>query len=92
MLTLSIDAKLLDKTKFKHIVRKNGQKAVFIDLVLIESPNSEYGDYMVKQSLTKEERAAGKQMPILGNAKIFKSRKQDAKQQQEAPGDDQPPF
>lgn len=65
----SIDVTLLDKTKFKRVTRKNGNEAVFCDIVLFETPNSEYGDFMVKQSQTKEEREANMQSPILGNGK-----------------------
>ena len=43
-----------------------------MDLVLFETPNSEYGDYMVKQRGKK-----GEKMPILGNAKIFKPKEKD---------------
>ncbi len=70
MLLLSIDVTQLDKTRFKKVTRKNGKQAVFCELILVETPESEYGDYMVKESATKEERAARKQFPIVGNAKI----------------------
>lgn len=69
MITLSIDLKLIDQSKCKKITRRNGEAATFLDLVLIETPDSEYGDYMVKQDTTKEDREAGVKMPILGNAK-----------------------
>jgi hypothetical protein len=65
MITLSIDVTKLDKTRFKAITRKNGEKALFCDLILIDS-QSDYGDYMVKQSVTKEDRENGVQLPILG--------------------------
>jgi len=68
MITLSIDVTKLDKSRFKAITRKNGEKALFCDLILIES-QSDYGDYMVKQSISKEDRENGVQLPILGNAK-----------------------
>ena len=74
MITISIDVTQLDKNRFKRITRKNGADAVFCDLVLIETPEGNYGDYMVKQSVSKEERAAKKEMPILGNGKYFGSR------------------
>lgn len=46
-----------------------------MDLVLFETPESEYGDYMVKQRGEK-----GEQMPILGNGKYFKPKdKKDGK-------------
>jgi len=69
MITLSIDVTQLDKTRFKRITRKNGKEAIFADLILIDTPESDYGDYIVKQQVTKEERAAKLEMPILGNAK-----------------------
>ena len=66
MITANINFDLIDtKRLFK------GQKGRYLDLVLIETPDGKYGDYMVKQGLTKEEREAGVKMPILGNAKNF---------------------
>lgn len=69
MIVLSIDVTLLDKARFKTTTRKNGKTAVFAELVLIETPKGEFGDYMVKQGVTKEERAQRLEMPILGNGK-----------------------
>jgi hypothetical protein len=40
-------------------------------LVLFETPDSEYGDYMVKQGLSKEDREAKVELPILGNGKTL---------------------
>ena len=71
MITISIDATLLDEKRYKNITRKNGNKASFCNLILIETPNSDYGDYMVKQEVSKEERQAGVNLPILGNGKIL---------------------
>ena len=66
MITSSINYDLIDTNRlFK------GKKGRYFDIVLIETPDSEYGDYMVKQGLKKEEREAGVKMPILGNAKNF---------------------
>ena len=73
LITASIDVTKLDKARFKTITRKNGEKAVFADLVLIHTPDGKYGDYMIKQSVTKEERAARLETPILGNGKTFDS-------------------
>lgn len=70
MITASIDVTLLDKARFKEVTRKNGKKAVFCDIVLFET-QSEYGDWIVKQGVTKEEREARLEMPILGNGKNF---------------------
>lgn len=74
MITMSIDVTLLDKARFREGTRKNGAKAVWCDIILIETPNSQYGAYMVKQGQTKEQRAAGEQSPILGNAKVMEKR------------------
>jgi len=74
MLTLQIDVTLLDKARFKEVTRKNGKVAKFCELVLIETPNSKFGDYIVKQGVTKEERAARIEMPIIGNGKNFAPR------------------
>lgn len=66
MILVKIDVTKIDKARlFK------GTKGTYLDVVLIETPNGEYGDYMVKQSVTKEEREAKLQMPILGNGKIM---------------------
>lgn len=66
MITLSINVKKLDKLRFIE-----GEKGTYCNLVLFETPNSAYGDYMVKQDLSKEDREAHKDTPIIGNAKIF---------------------
>lgn len=78
MILIQIDVTLLDKARFKEVTRKNGKVAKFCDLVLFES-QSEYGDYIVKQQVTKEERAARVEMPILGNGKNFEKRVFDPK-------------
>ena len=66
MITGKINVSLIDKDKlFK------GKKGLYLDFVMFETPDNQYGDdYMIKQSLTKEERDAGADTPILGNAKI----------------------
>lgn len=69
MITLQIDVTKIDKSRLKEVSRKNGETAKFLDLVLIDTPNSEYGDYMVTQQVTKEERQSGVKLPVLGNAK-----------------------
>lgn len=64
MITVKVNVSQVDKARlFK------GAKGTYLDLILIETPNGEYGDFMVKQQVTKEEREAKLQMPILGNAK-----------------------
>ena len=44
MITLSIDVTQIDKSRLKEITRKNGQKAKFLELILIETPDGQYGD------------------------------------------------
>lgn len=68
MITAKLDVTKIDKAKlFK------GEKGTYLDIILIETPDSKYGDdYVVKQSVTKEQREAGEQGIILGNAKIVK--------------------
>ena len=48
-----------------------GQKGSYLDFVMIETPNSQYGDYMIVQSVSKEERLAGVKGEIIGNARIL---------------------
>jgi hypothetical protein len=68
-ISLSIDLKLIDQKKLKRMTRQNGQEAAFLDLLLIPTPNSPYGEWMVKQRSTKEEVESQVQTPILGNGK-----------------------
>lgn len=66
MITVKVNVSQIDKARlFK------GEKGTYLDLILIETPNGQYGDFMVKQQVTKEERDAKLQMPILGNAKYL---------------------
>ena len=63
-ISLNVDVTKLQKQKFVK-----GKKGTYADLILIETPNSEYGDYLVKQKGDRDEK-----MPILGNGKIFKTK------------------
>ena len=48
-----------------------GEKGTYLDLVLFESPNQQYGDtHMVVQSIPKEERDKGIKGAIVGNATL----------------------
>ena len=69
MISLSINVSLINKDRLFQ-----GKKGQYMDAVLIETPNSEYGDYMIVESTTKEERAQGVKGTILGNAKIINKR------------------
>ena len=68
-ISISIDLKLIDQKKLKRMTRQNGQEAAFLDLIMIPTPESPYGEYMIKQRSTKEEVENKVQTPILGNAK-----------------------
>ena len=66
----SIDVTKLDKTRFKP--GKNGAK--YVDLTCFISPEEpdQYGQHGgIQQSTTKDERAAGTQMPYVGNSTAF---------------------
>ena len=91
IIVLNIDVTQVEKSRLKTITRKNGKEAKFLELVLIETPNGQYGDYMVKQQVTKEERAAKKEMPILGNGKIIGGCKSARETPAVAAMDDSPP-
>jgi len=68
MLAAKIDVTKIDKTRLFE--GKNGAK--YLDVLLIPSTNSQYGDsHMIVQSVSKEDREAGKRGAILGNAKII---------------------
>ena len=51
------------------MTRQSGAEAAFLDLIMIPTPGSQYGEWMIKQRSTKEEVEAKVQTPILGNAK-----------------------
>lgn len=66
MITAKINVMKIEKARlFK------GQDGTYLDITLIPTPNGKYGDYMVVQSISKEERESGKKGIILGNAKII---------------------
>lgn len=63
-----LDCVKIDRTKL--FAGKNGAK--YLDFILVETPDNKYGDdFMVCQSVSKEDRLAGKKGAILGNAKYL---------------------
>jgi len=64
---IKINVGKIDKTAlFK------GEKGTYLDVVLWETPDSQYGDdYRVVQDLPRERRDAGEKGEILGNGKCF---------------------
>lgn len=70
MILAKIDVTKIDKAKLYV-----GEKGKYLDIALIETPDNRFGnDYMIVQSVTKEERLAGVKGAVLGNAKIVGAR------------------
>ena len=69
MISLSINVKAIDKTRLFE-----GKKGTYLDCVLIETPKSEYNDYMIVESISKEEYDAGYKARVLGNGRIIVKR------------------
>ena len=72
-ISININVDKVDKERFF-----SGKKGRYLDLVLFETPDSDYGDYMVKQRGEK-----GEKMPILGNGKYFKPKNGKSKSKSE---------
>jgi len=81
MISLSIDVSKINKDRlFK------GKSGTYLDAVLIPTPDNQYGnDYMIVESISKEEREAGNKGTILGNAKIIKKRTEEPQENKVAP-------
>lgn len=76
----------IDVTKIEKARLFKGEKGTYLDVVLIPRENDQYGnDFMVVQSVTKEEREKGVKGPILGNAKFLRKRGEQAQGPQQAP-------
>ena len=82
MISLNLNVSKIDKNKLVK-----GEKGVYLNAVLIETPNSEFSDYMIVQDTTKEERDAGVKGTILGNAKIVQKKAEPVSEQEK---DDMP--
>lgn len=75
IITCKLDVMKIDKKRLFD--GKNGSK--YLDLTLIETENSKYGDdFICVQSVTKEERLRGEKGPILGNARYVRTERQPA--------------
>lgn len=73
-----------------------GEKGTYLDCALVPSTNNQYGDdFMIVQSVSKEERQQGVKGPIIGNAK-FVVKKASApppkSEDGDGLGDEPPPF
>ena len=85
MIKIQIDVNKISKDKlFK------GKKGVYLNCVLIETPNSEFADYMVVEETTKEERDAGNKGTILGGGSDIKFEKKEPEELTQGEKDDLP--
>jgi len=66
MISARINVDMIDKKRLYK-----GKKGTYLDVVLIDTPDSKYGDFMIVQSIPKEERQEGKKGTIIGNGKIL---------------------
>lgn len=89
IITGKINVMKIDKAKMFNA----DSGAVYLDIVLIPSPENQYGnDYMIVQGIPKEARDAGMKGAILGNAKIMKPKTTDAAPAPAAPKANDLPF
>jgi hypothetical protein len=81
---ISIKIDVTKVTKSKLYV---GQKGTYLNCSLIPTPKSEYGDYMIVEDTTREEREGGEKGVILGNGKtrVKPQPKPEPKQFEERP-------
>jgi len=82
MISLKIDVDKIDKSRLFQ-----GKKGTYLNCVLVETPNSEYGDYMIVEDISFEERQAGKKGTILGNGKIIVKAKNSQPEPENLHGD-----
>lgn len=78
-----IDVTKIDKSKLHK-----GAKGTYLDAVLIDKQDQYGNDYMVVQGVSKEDRYAGIQGPIIGNAKIVGQPRQERQQRHAPPSQD----
>ena len=64
MIEIKIDVQKINKSRLYK-----GKQGTYLTAVLIPTPDGKYGDYMVVEEISKEEREAGKKGTILGNGK-----------------------
>ena len=77
----------IDVTKITKSRLFKGEKGTYLDCSLIPTPNSKYGDYMIVEQVTKEERAQNVKGVILGNGKVFKKPEQPSEPTKSEPED-----
>lgn len=83
VIKLKVNVSKLNKDKLYK-----GETGMWAEIVLIPTPESEWGDYVIREGITKEERLDGKKGTILGNADIIVKNEPDRKEKTQ---DNQPP-
>jgi len=63
IINVKLDMDKLDEDRYFP-----GKKGTYCDLVMIPTPNSNFGSWGLVQKSTKEERDSGLKMPFVGNA------------------------
>ena len=89
---MNIQTAKIDVTKIDKSRLYKGQKGTYLDVVLIPTPQSEYGDFMIVQQVSKEERDSGVKGEILGNGKVMGESKPEQKPEPSTASDDDLPF
>ena len=80
----------IDVSKIEKARLFKGTKGTYLDALLVPK-RSDYGDdFMVVQSVKKEEREQGIKGPIIGNAKFLQRREQPRPAAKPAPAQDEP--
>ena len=86
----------IDVTKIDKARLYKGAKGTYLDAILRPTPDSKYGeDYMIVQSVSKEERDQGIKGNIIGNARILQGQGRPSAKPQPAPqepAEDSIPF
>lgn len=82
----------IDVTKIDKAHIFVGKKGKYIDIVLIPTPDSKFGEYMIVQGIPKKERDAGKKGNILGNAGNPQARDNGSRARNQEPDDDDVAF
>lgn len=72
----------VDVTKITKDKLFKGEKGTYLNFTLVPTPNGQYGDFMLVEDTTKEEREAGTKGVILGNGKKFQRGEGSAKPQE----------
>ena len=72
MIKLMIDVDSIDQSRLYK-----GKKGNYLNAVMIETPDSKYGDYMIVEDISFEERQEGKKGTIIGNGKILTKKDPD---------------